>query len=78
MREEDRKLNIEYLNSIDLPKPMYHEEICEYMERADWFANKNKLPKELKGELFRFLDEDDVSGYLYKRFNVLTVDGRII
>lgn len=70
MDQSDIDMNLEYLDTIDLPIPMYKEEICEYMERADFMSNKRDFPKQLKNELFRFLSVDDVTAYLQKRFKI--------
>ena len=67
-------LNLEYLDTLKLPKPMYKEEVCEYMERVDLMMKKNKYPPELNNELFHFLTEAEVVEYLKKRFKIKVLE----
>lgn len=68
MTEIEIEKNVEYLDTLKLPKPLYKEEICDYIERADSMFDKSKYPKELKNELFHCLTEAQVAWYLRERF----------
>lgn len=73
MEQSDIEMNIAFLDGLKLPKPIYREEICEYMDRVDAKSDRSKYPKELKNEAFHFLAEEQVVSYLMKRLNAVIV-----
>lgn len=73
MEQADVEMNIAFLDGLKLPKPIYHEEVCDYMERGDIESDKSKYPKELRNEAFHFLTEEQVIDYLMNRLKVVIV-----
>lgn len=73
MEQADIEMNIKFLNTLKLPKPIYREEVCDYMDRVDMESDRSKYPKELKNEAFHFLTEQRAADYLEERLNIKIV-----
>ena len=66
--EKNEKLNKEVLDKIEFPKPDQGEDFISYICRVEDQYATLKLPPELSGCLFCFLDTHEIGEYLKKRY----------
>ena len=68
--EDEWKLFVEVMNTLDLPDPENGEEIWDYMYRIEEKFKGLELPEPFEGELFNFVGAEDFGNYLTQYRNM--------
>lgn len=65
-----RELNYRFLDTLDLPKPEFEEDLRDYVDRVESMFDGVELPYELN-YIFEYTDDqEDLGRYLADRFGM--------